>query len=366
MSFSNQTAQPDIPDQDPDTPAPGAVSSAAPAPMTAGGAGPVKVVWLSIDPRAGSVSVYPPEVAERIESAHASCRRSAPLAGCGGFYDNATIEFASEEPRIEHLQRTATGKRDVRRIEAPARSAQITVSVVRERCWRIVEFEVPGVTEPRRIDISSVSVGGGHGAPPVSSFSAASGSEDSAARKRSLAETDAKGLVGIWEWCRIPEPPNPTSVPDKDWGVYTEEQNTLLENSYRAGLGSVTLELGIRTYDIVFDGGPDCGRQVDRVLRKRRYVRRRKVPPAERDGALAAASAAGGMMMKGDEEEECAICFSAFAETATMPIVRLPGCGHTFHGACARQLADKKAQCPMCRADVDWHAAFGPSTRIRM
>lgn len=324
----------------------------------------MKVVWLSIDPRAGSVSMYPPEVAERIESAFSACRRSAPLAGCGGFYDKATIEFASEEPRIEHLQRTAGGKRDVRRIEAPAHSREVTVSVVRERGWRIVEFAVPGVTEARRIDVSSVPVCGGHGAPTASSFSAASSSQDSAARKRSLAETDAKGLVGIWEWCRIPEPPDPISVPDRDWGVYSEEQNTLLENSYRAGLGNVTLELGIRTYDIIFDGGPDCGRQVDRVLRKRRYVRRRKVQPAERDGALAAASTVGGM--QGDEEEECAICFGGFAETATMPVVRLPGCGHTFHGACARQLADKKAQCPMCRADVDWHAAFGPSTRLRM
>lgn len=328
----------------------------------------MKVVWLSIDPRAGSVSVYPPEVAERIESAHAACRQRAPLAGCGGFYDNATIEFASEEPRIEHLQRTATGKRDVRRIEAPAHSREVTVSVVRERGWRIVEFAVPGVTEPRRIDVSSVPVCGGHGAPTVSSFSAASSSQDVAARKRSLAETDAKGLVGIWEWCRIPGPPDPSSVPDRDWGVYTEEQNTLLENSYRAGLASVTLELGIRTYDIFFVDHkyPDYSCQSDSVLRKRRYVRRRKVPPGERDSALAAASAAGGMMMKGDEEEECAICFSSFAETATMPVVRLPGCGHTFHGACARQLADKKAQCPMCRADVDWHVAFGPSTRMRM
>merc|ERR1711879_1062521 len=60
------------------------------------------------------------------------------------------------------------------------------------------------------------------------------------------------------------------------------------------------------------------------------------------------------------DEGECAVCFADFAETPTLPVVRLPDCGHCFHGACVQELADKRGLCPICRSTVNWKAAFRP------
>lgn len=322
---------------------------------TAVSGGPTKVAWLSVDPRGGTVTLYPHEVTNHIESEFLNCRRSAALAGLGGPFENATIEFGLTGG--DHTQRTSHGRRDVRRVETLADATEISVNVVRERGWKIVEFAVPGITEERRLDITALPVRrpGASGPPEASSSTA----QDPAARSRSLADSDAKGLVGLWEWCKNPEPKDPKVVPAKDWGVYNLEQNADVESAFRAGLASVTLTLGIRTYDVMFDN-EHTGRQVDRALRKRRWVQRRAVNPAERDKALAEGNATSAL--RPGDEEDCPICFSSFAESASMPTVR-PSCGHIFHCACAQQLADRNDPCPMCRAEVDWRAAFGKGPR---
>lgn len=311
----------------------------------------MKVLWFSVDPRSGGVSLYSATVAARIESAFVAHRPSAPLNGLGGYFEGATIEFNNDG---HHLQRTATGKRDVRREEVPAESASFTVYVTRERGWRIADFHAPPLTQERQLDISR----GDAALPKTKAFSSSS-SAPSFDREEKLREDESNGLVGLWEWCRLAEPPSVESVPSEQWGVYAQAQNELIEDAFRRGCQQVKIELGIREYDILFDG-PTYSRQVDRTLKKRRHVRRRAVRPEEREFLLECNVAATNATA---DEDSCPICCSTFAETPTLPVVQLSGCMHRFHGACAQQLADKRDVCPLCRGPADWRAAFGMMMR---
>merc|ERR1712196_400063 len=111
-------------------------------------------------------------------------------------------------------------------------------------------------------------------------------------------------------------------------------QNDDIEQAFRTQKPSIVISVGIRSYTIAF--GPEQGfsRQVDSLLKKKRLVRRRLVSQEDCERLLqpAAPSVAYG-------EDTCAICCIEFFETASMPVVRLPRCGHTFHSACVQQLA---------------------------
>merc|ERR1712182_175269 len=102
------------------------------------------------------------------------------------------------------------------------------------------------------------------------------------------------------------------------------------------------ITVGIRNYRIIFGPEKNFARQEDATLKKRRLVRRRLLPVEERAVALqgltnASASSSG----------ECAICFADFEETAAMPVLKLPDCGHVFHTACLTQIADSGKSCPL-------------------
>lgn len=354
-----------------DTPFLMAASPGAGVPAVAG-ADMLKVAWVSVDPRGGTVTLYPPPIASRVEEAYQQARRSVSLRGCGSsILDGATIEFgAFGDEADNHTQKMQNGgRRDVRRIEAAAGATEIVVHVGRERSWRLVNESIPGVTEERRVDISHLPACQRSGSAGANGLSPARGSSDPAAkelREKVVADGDARGLVGVWEWCRLPEPPDLLSLPNDAWGQYSEDQNSSIEAAFRAGHSSLELSIGIRQYQLIIDT-PSTGRQVDRGLKKRRHVRRRLVSSSElRELMAAAADEAASARGNGNfSDEDCPICCSAFSETSTMPVVQLPGCGHRFHGACIQQVADKKGQCPLCRSDVDWKAVFGSMGRLR-
>jgi len=351
----------------------------------------VGVVWVSLDPRSGGLGCYPAAAAARVEAAHRSGVRVVPLAGLGlpGPLESAWVDLGDDDQRPQ--QRTTTGgRRDVRRFEIQAGITEISVSVVQQRGWRIADFSVEGVTEEQHVPISLanvVPIGGGDalllaaggfssasasGFPPASASSAgpgggpspccfgassASGEEARAARVAAASESDERGLVALWEWCRLAEPADLEALPREEWGVYNEEQNTEIEAAFRAGLPAVDLVVGIRSYKVVFEG-PVYSRQEDRGLKKRRFVRRRVVDAVERDMALSAVAAAGNNLAAvATTSGECAICCTAFSETLAMPVLKLPACGHLFHGACVQQLADSRGDCPLCRSSVDWKMA---------
>merc|ERR1711974_124784 len=144
-----------------------------------------------------------------------------------------------------------------------------------------------------------------------------------------------------------------SAIPAEKWGTYSEAQNAAVEEAFRSGRPSVKTCIGIREYEIIFDG-PSSAQQVDHKLKKRRLVRRRLVTPDERERSCRA-------LCNSEETGDlaCSICVSTFAETPTVPRVKLPECGHIFHCVCIQHVADKRGQCPLCRSEVDWLAAFG-------
>merc|ERR1711971_276700 len=106
------------------------------------------------DPRGGDVSVYPRDVALRIEEALQCSRRKVSLAGLGGFYENATVELTGTSTG-RPLQRTRTGgKRDVRRVQVPAGVQTLSIHIIKERGWQVADVCRPGVTEERRVPLT--------------------------------------------------------------------------------------------------------------------------------------------------------------------------------------------------------------------
>eukprot|EP00929_Paragymnodinium_shiwhaense_P000932 TRINITY_DN101129_c0_g1_i1.p1 TRINITY_DN101129_c0_g1~~TRINITY_DN101129_c0_g1_i1.p1 ORF type:complete len:439 (-),score=66.97 TRINITY_DN101129_c0_g1_i1:287-1603(-) len=356
-----------------------------------------RVVWLSVDPRTGDLSLYPWAAISRLEQARrAGGPSSVPLAGLGGFYETVVIEIDLRGNGDHAQQRTANGKRDVRRFDVEQDATEVTCCVVRERGWRIADAHVPGVTTERRINLNNGQTIRGPGdsaagqpadgepGSPVQSIGSGKSRgkgrgridsqfkvqelspEEQAARETAVSELlrrcEANGVVGLWEWCRLPEIPDRHNVPGEMWGLYAAEQNDDIEAAFSSLRASVEVEIGIRKYEIIFDGdGSAFAKQVDHQLKKRRYVRRRAVTLQEKQTALEQAAAEDvGSLDPELAEMECAICCTPFKETPTVPIVKLPPCGHCFHGACVQHLADKRSPCPFCRGEVYWSQALAP------
>ncbi|CAJ1343501.1 unnamed protein product [Effrenium voratum] len=315
-------------------------------------------VWVSIDPRSGELSAYPQAAVHKLEHAYARHSREVRLAGLGlgPVYETLIVDFHGERPV---QKREGGGKRDVRRfVVDPSAPPQVTVHVVRERGWRISDIAVPGVTEERVVMLD---------APPpppplpppdrhfLGTFRHPS-PEDLQERAANLEADDAAELVGLWEWCRVAEAHGPSQLSDEDWAAYSAANNTEIEAAFRDQAVKVQITIGIRSYDVLFEGSLAGGKQVDTKQKKRRLVRRRAVTAAVREACLQGAESAVQEALRQDPslaDAECVICAEAFADTFAMPVVQLP-CGHKFHGACAQSLADRRKTCPYCRAEVDW------------
>ncbi|CAE8696416.1 unnamed protein product, partial [Polarella glacialis] len=85
--------------------------------------------------------------------------------------------------------------------------------------------------------------------------------EDLEARAEAVADADAKGLVGLWEWCQVAESADPGSLPPEMWPGYSQEHDFAIETAYRAGEVKVEIAVGIRSYEILFEGDLPAGRQ---------------------------------------------------------------------------------------------------------
>lgn len=281
------------------------------------------------------------------------------------FFENMVVDLGSEGEPPMQLNPHTGGKRDVRRLEVSEAEAEVHVHVVRERNWHVVDFSVPDLTEERVVPLHTARFADGAEAGHDSalglpgSFRGEPATEREA-RLAAASECDREGKVGLWEWSRIAHVSDEGAVPAEMWGVYSESQERQIEEAFRAGEPGVTVSVGIRTYEVTFRGA-NGGRQEDKTMRKRRLVRRRVMTRERREAELAAGAATtqDPSLANGD----CAICCTSFAETEAVPVVRLPGCNHCFHGACVQQLADERGTCPFCRAEVDWATALAPHAR---
>eukprot|EP00401_Gymnodinium_catenatum_P042189 CAMPEP_0117460598 /NCGR_PEP_ID=MMETSP0784-20121206/2090_1 /TAXON_ID=39447 /ORGANISM="" /LENGTH=434 /DNA_ID=CAMNT_0005254275 /DNA_START=15 /DNA_END=1317 /DNA_ORIENTATION=+ len=277
-------------------------------------------IWLSVDPRIGSINVYPKDVALRIERAYQMGQRSVSLRGLGGFYDKATVEFEkTRSGRPE--QRTGKGSRDVRRLLVSHDTKEIAIHVVKESRWRASDEVVPGA------EFRCTPLLGHEPIPDDEIVGERTMTEDPTQQERIEAANagTAKGLVGLWEWCRstrlhVQELNN---VPPQEWGLYVESQNATIEEAFKAGRPSAKIVIGIRAFEIVFDGA-EHGRQVDHSFRKMRHVRRRLLTSSERNTEFEqAAKAAASSAVSNLGDNECAICCSSFEETPTIAHVHL-------------------------------------------
>jgi len=236
------------------------------------------------------------------------------------------------------------GFRDVRRLLVSPGETRLSLHRLQEGVWRIADdFVAPGITSEVSVPLTASDI---LTVADVSSTGAATSLVD----QTQSATSDA---VGLWEWCRMAEPrlEELDQLPACCWGMYTEEQNQEIENAFQAKLCSVEIAVGIRTFEVVFDGHGRA-RQLDKKVSKRRFVRRRLLTSAEVQAARRSPA-----KKRIDSTDDCPICCSSFAETPTLPVVRTP-CGHLFHGACVREIADRKDACPCCRAEVNWATTF--------
>lgn len=322
--------------------------------------------WISIDPRTGELSPYPEPAVRRLEQAYHSRRdQQVKLSGLGlgAVYETLIVDFGGPG-ELPIQRRVGGGKRDVRRFElAPGDPPQIRVHVVRDRGWRIADVVVPGVTQERIVSLDSSS--GPAPAPPpllppppefLSTYRKPT-PEELEERAAAIAQNDREELVGLWEWCRDAETQHPGSLGPEKWAAYSADHNHEIETAFRSGELQADIVIGIRSYEVLFEGSTMHGKQVDKKHKKRRFVRRRAVPVEEKEAALQSGEAAVATAVAQDPslaEKECVICAESFADTYAMPVVRLRECGHIFHGACVQDLADRKKTCPFCRAEVNW------------
>jgi calcium-dependent protein kinase len=83
-----------------------------------------KVAWVSLDPRTGSIALYPQSVARRIEAGWVQKKASTFLPD----FFNARVYYKSDESGLP-FQRTPNGLRDVRRIHVDPRNDEIAVGI---------------------------------------------------------------------------------------------------------------------------------------------------------------------------------------------------------------------------------------------
>jgi hypothetical protein len=170
----------------------------------------------------------------------------------------------------------------------------------------------------------------------------------------------------LWEWL-LNGPSGGELTSDQkarqEWRVYSQAHNEAIEHAFQSGLEQCEVVIGIRTYIIFFDGRRvrQSGRrgmvQKDKFSLKMRDVRRRIVSSSEREASIL--KAAGSIEGSTLQNDSCSLCCERWVTNPTMPVVRLPDCGHSFHGACAQYLADGQRDCPLCRTPVCWSEVEG-------
>lgn len=325
------------------------------------------VTWVSVDPRRGCINIYPGEVSRQLERALRAGESSVTLGPA--FFDAVVV---LQDPPY---QRTARGRRDVRRVVLADAGDAIVLHLTQQGpAWHVAEGEAEETEERRAtaqpddvVELATVgatSAPAAAGAPPASVQASSASSAPPPPRFHGEGAASSAGIPAapraalrrpVWQWCREDRqhPSTVQRLPETAWGVYSEEQNAEIEAAFQAQKTQAEVSVGIRSYTIIF--GPEEGfaRQVDQALLKRRLVRRRLLLAEDCERLLRPPAPEVAR-----DQENCAICCLDFADTAAMPTLELPGCQHVFHRACAQQLADADRPCPFCRGAVDW-AALG-------
>jgi len=302
------------------------------------------------------LSAYPKLAARGIEAAQ---QKGDGEVALGPDMYNARVIFNEDHGP---WQRIGRGRRGVRRVVLPSadvRSCSLWVLNF-GRGWQMVDASAIGAEEKSvalpsssviHVEAVAMALAEGRGLDPAEDDVEA----DAEAAAEAAAEATRRktaGLVAIWEWCHQAGVDMETAgtLPDCLWGVYSREQNENIERDFINRCRQTDLEVGIRSYQIIFQRYSAFAWQVDAALRRKRLVRRRLLPLMIMDKRFGAETAATLSW----EQTLCSLCHEPFAETAQMPLVELPVCRHTFRQACVQPCADEDQSCPICRQDVDW------------
>lgn len=114
-----------------------------------------QALWLSLDPLTGDVSLFPRAAATRLEAAHVNNRTKVPLAGLGHGLEDDIVHMPLKHNNDHPIQKSLHGgQRDVRRLMVRINAAQVSINVVWEHGWRIVEVAIPGTTEERIVALN--------------------------------------------------------------------------------------------------------------------------------------------------------------------------------------------------------------------
>merc|ERR1712007_282451 len=103
------------------------------------------VAWISLDPRTGRITLYPPTIAAKLEHAYSCGSTSLDL---GEEFFGASVGF---KPQMK--QHTKNGSRDVRRVEMDEPSGCISVSIVLDGFWRAATRADSTGTEERTLSV---------------------------------------------------------------------------------------------------------------------------------------------------------------------------------------------------------------------
>lgn len=127
--------------------------------------------------------------------------------------------------------------------------------------------------------------------PPVQGTPAHSQAAASTDHASAIEGVEATEYATLWEWCKVPgtRPETCASLPGivgDCWGVYGKEKNTDIEMSFQNWQSHFDVDVGLRSYRIIFGPRNGFGTQKDVESGKRRLVRRRVVPMAEWSLAL--------------------------------------------------------------------------------
>lgn len=304
-----------------------------------------RIVWLSLDETSGVLDVYPADVAERLEDGLAHGKSSVSLAGLGLTYIGVEVLFTGTRTRRMQQSTQFGSKKEVRRMEVHRCSTHVSAKVIHEGIWIFADDIVPNETKTLTIALSGYEMVQ-ENCSSIDAFALHENAEMKITRAAAVGSNS--GLVGLWEWCKKINVTNIGEVPSDMWGIYDKSQNQEIEQAFQSGKASARIIVGIRTFEILFDG-PDSAYQIDHMLKKGRHVRRRLVTPQDLDVKLGACLNKGAFK----EGEECSLCLTPFAETPLIHVCRLQ-CGHAFHRPCVQHVADKSGPCPLCRGEVAW------------
>ena len=283
------------------------------------------IYWISYDQINNKIDTYPHPYCNMIETAFQSKYDSIPILE----FFNATIYFDYNQEN--HIQRTS----------------ESNIGGI---------HKVPGTRTIKRLEIDEnittinipISYKGLHNSDNIIF------NQELSLDKINCVSDDEIDLVYQWQWSY--------EVFDKcynseKWGIYSVEDNEKIEKAYQDKNTSVTIEIGVRKFIIIFEDNSIYGLQTAQDMHqwsKKRIIRRVMKNKSEIEKEY-------NELLSKNTEGQCAICLEEFNDTKLLDTLKL-NCNHVLHCICAQILADDSADCPLCRASVDWTSLNGVTT----